>query len=400
MKKVNILISAFLISAGISAQSVYDVILQAKALSSSGKADDAISILSGAMKNWNDYRLFREKADNEVVNGDLASAVSDYNAANKLVEYSGETGLARVYAIRGDAAASLSHLELSMKSRFKKSEKEIMLDPAFGKIENSPDWRSFWKKDWYTASDEALSEIEYYVSSGRIIEAGDVYSGMEKASAGRNDLIYAGALIDEGSGNNDEAVKSLTSLLASDPKNEKYLRALASAQAGNSNPAGASVTYTRLIALEVPDAGLFLMRAGCYRQTGEYDKAMKDITRYLALYPGNKTALRMAGKVESASGRNLKALEYFSMNLKLHPDDPQCYIDRGDSYFLSKSWDWAAKDYGMSLDLDPGNPDVWLNRGIALVNEGNTDDACHDFRMSLRYGNKKATDYISKYCIK
>ncbi len=66
----------------------------------------------------------------------------------------------------------------------------------------------------------------------------------------------------------------------------------------------------------------------------------------------------------------------------------------------SKSWDWAAKDYSMALDLKPDISDAWLNKGIALLNSGRTDDACHDFRKSFNLGNKKATEYISRYCIK
>ena len=112
-----------------------------------------------------------------------------------------------------------------------------------------------------------------------------------------------------------------------------------------------------------------ILRAECYRKTGETDKALNDIARYLDLYPGNKKALSFAGKVESASGDNLKALEYFSENLKLHPNDPECYIDRANSYFVSKSWDWAIKDYSMSLDLEPGNSDAWLNKGISFLTQ-------------------------------
>jgi tetratricopeptide (TPR) repeat protein len=108
----------------------------------------------------------------------------------------------------------------------------------------------------------------------------------------------------------------------------------------------------------------------------------------------------MAGKAESVSGNNLNALKYFSENLKLHPNDSECYVDRADSYFISKSWDWAIKDYTMSLDLDPGNSDVWLNKGISLLNTGKTDDACHDFRKSFSMGNKRASEYISRNCIK
>jgi Flp pilus assembly protein TadD len=110
--------------------------------------------------------------------------------------------------------------------------------------------------------------------------------------------------------------------------------------------------------------------------------------------------LSLAGRAEAASGDNIKALEYFSENLKLHPNDAECYTDRANAYFMSKSWNLAIKDYSMSLDLQPGNPDAWLNKGISLLSEGKTDDACHDFRMSFSLGSKRATEYISRNCIK
>jgi Flp pilus assembly protein TadD len=83
-----------------------------------------------------------------------------------------------------------------------------------------------------------------------------------------------------------------------------------------------------------------------------------------------------------------------------YPSEPQCYIDRANSYFLSRSWDWAIKDYSMSLDLQPGNAEAWLNKGISLLNSGKVSDACFDFRRSLSLGNRKATEYISRHCIK
>ena len=127
---------------------------------------------------------------------------------------------------------------------------------------------------------------------------------------------------------------------------------------------------------------------------------MNDLEKYLSLYPENKTALSLAGKVEAVSGDNLKALDYFSRNLKLHPNDADCYVDRANSYFVSRSWDWAVKDYSMSLDLNPSNSDAWLNKGIALLNASKVEDACHDFRKALSLGNKRASEYVSSNCIK
>jgi Flp pilus assembly protein TadD len=207
-------------------------------------------------------------------------------------------------------------------------------------------------------------------------------------------------LINLSAGKYPEAIKIISGLTAVYPENEKYLRLLAKTQTAASNPAGASVTYSKLITSGVADAQLLILRAESYRKTGENEKALADINKFLDFYPENISALSLAGKTEAADGDNLKALDYFSQNLKLHPNDAECYVDRANSFFVSKSWEWAIKDYSMSLDLKPGNSEVWLNKGISLLNAGKADDACHDFRRSFALGNKRASEYISRNCIK
>lgn len=401
IKKIyGFMIGAFLLSGMLTGQTAYNILLKAKALSEDGKNDQAISILSSAIESNKEGRLFAERANAELNLGNYKEAISDYTSAGRLDNLSGEYGLARVYALMGDAANSTLHLEKNIKSAFRKSEKEIMLDPAFGKIENKPEWRTFWKTDWYTGADKGIAGIEYYISGGKTNEALAALEDFEKNYQGSAAVEYAGALVNLSAGKYADAIKTITSLSESDPLNEKYLRVVAKAQEGTGNPAGASVTYSKLIEMEVPDAGLFVLRAGCYMKTGETEKALADLSRYLGIYPDSKSALSLAGRMESAEGNNLEAITYFNKNLILHPNDPDCYIDRANSYLLSKSWDYAAKDYSMSLDLAPGNPEVWLKKGIALVNFGKTEDACHDFRQALSLGSKSATEYISRYCIK
>ncbi len=400
MIKTGIIISVLIFSELAHGQSVLDYLLQAKAFSSSGRPEQSVLILTEALAKQKDSRLLLERAEAFILKGDYSGAIADYNSANDLSAQSGEFGLAKVYAVKGDAATSVYHLELSMKTGFKRSEKEIMLDPAFSRIENRPEWRQFWKKDWYTVSEEKISEIEFYASNGKIEEASAVLNDLKKSYPGSATAKYAESLVDLSAGRFTSAVKTLSELLASEPDNEKYLKALARAQENLENPAGASVTYSKLLSLDVADAELLTLRAECYRKTGETDKAIADIGKYLTLYPDDRKALSLAGKLNASSGDNLKALKYFSDNLKNNPNDPQCYIDRAGSYFSARSWDWAVKDYTMALDLDPANSETWLNKGIALLNSGRTDDACYDFKKSFSLGNKKATDYISRHCIK
>jgi tetratricopeptide (TPR) repeat protein len=400
MKKLMTLVWILLISFTVSGQQTVDYILKGKALTEAGKPDLAIELFTGAIAITKESRLFTERAEANLIKGNYSGAINDYNEANKITPYSGEYGLSRIYALKGDAATALYHLEMNLNSSFRKSEKEIMLDPAFGPIENRSEWRQFWKKERYSITEKGISEIEYYISAGKIEESKAVLSELKKSYQSNDDILYAESLINLSSGKYSEVIKTISGLITLYPENEKYLRMLANAQNGTSNPAGASVTYSQLLDSGVADAELFVLRADCYRRTGETEKALRDIEKYLEIYPGNKTAISLAGKVEAVSGDNLKALKYFSENLKLHPTDPECYIDRANSYFISKSWDLAIKDYSMSLDLKPGNSEIWLNKGIALLNSGRVEDACHDFRKSLSLGNKHAADYISRECIK
>jgi tetratricopeptide (TPR) repeat protein len=400
MKKI-ITVFWILLSAGIvCGQQTVDYILKARALREAGKPEQAINMLNGAINIGGESRLYTERAEANILKGDYSAAISDFNEADRITPLSGEYGLSRVYALKGDAATALYHLERNLNSAFKKSEKEVLLDPAFSTLENRSEWRLFWKKDWYSQTEKSISEIEYYISAGKTDQSKEVLSDLRKSYGGTPEVEYAEALINLASGNYPEAIKGITVLNNSEPGNEKYLRLLAKAQSMQSDFAGASSTYTRLLDSGVADAELLMLRAECYRKTGETDKSLKDIMNYLEIYPENTAAISLAGKMEAKSGDNLKAMEYFSRNLKLHPNDPECYVDRANSYFVARSWDMAINDFSMSLDLKPGNSDAWLNKGIALLNTGRVEDACHDFRRSFSLGNKRVADFISRNCIK
>ncbi len=394
------IICALQFTATVSGQQLTDYILKAKAFNESGHPEKSIELISSSLKEKKESSLFIERAEAYLLKGDYSAAISDLNEANKLNHSSGDYGLSRIYALKGDAATSLYHLELNLSSSYKKSEKEILLDPSFVPVENTSAWRLFWKKEWYSQLEKAISEIEYATSSGKMDEAALLLESLKKNYSGEVEVRYAESLVKMASGKYNEAAGLLTELLISDTGKEKYLRALARVQVSGSNYAGASVSYSDLIGKGVADAGLYLLRAGAYRKTGEYAKAIADIEKYLTLYPESRKALSLAGKAEAEAGDNLKALKYFSDNLKLHPSDPECYTDRANSYYMSKSWEWAIKDYSMALDLDPQNADAWLNMGISNLNSGRGEEACHDFRQAYTLGSKRASELISKNCIK
>lgn len=401
MYRILMIILFLAITGVVPAQQVYENLLKAKSFNKSGKPGQAIDLLTLTLaSNDSDSRLYLERAEARLIKGDYSGAILDFNIANKHLPYSGEYGLARIYALRGDAATAVYHLERNLSSDFRKSEKDIMLDPAFSIIENKPEWRQLWKSERYSILEKTMAEIEYDLSKGNIEGAENALSEIESAYRENDKISYLRALISFSSQKYADAVKILAPLTREEQTDEKILRLYAISQMGVPNPAGASETYSRLIGMEVADAGLLISRAECFMKTGEYEKAKSDIEKYLSIDPVDKTALSMAGKIEATVGDNLKALTYFTRNLDLHPDDPGLYIDRANSYFNSKSWKWAISDFSMALDLRPDNAEAWLSKGLALLNSGKTADACHDFQKSFNLGNRKAAGYISRNCIK
>jgi len=398
--RIKLLLAAFLVTAALPGQQAENLLLlKAKALNKTGKPDDVISLLSGTIENAGDSRLYLERGEAYLKKKDFSAAIGDFQSACKIDQASGEFGLARTYALKGDAATSVYHLALNMKSPYRKSEKEILLDPAFNNVENSNEWRQFWKKEWYSSTERSASEIEYNLSLNNIGEAKMILSGMDKDNPGNEINDYCRSLIYLAEKNYNESIRLMSELSDKYPQNEKYLLGLAKAQMESGNRAGASSTYTKLLENGPSEAGLYLKRAECYRKTGETAKALSDVVQYLEIFPEDKNAISLAGKLEAESGDNLKALSYFNKNLSLYPDDASCYVDRANSWFISKSWERAVKDYSMSLDLKPSDNEVWLNKGISLMNSGKKEDACHDFRQALKLGNKKAAEYINRNCL-
>jgi tetratricopeptide (TPR) repeat protein len=398
--RIKLLLAAFLVTGALTGQQTENLLLlKARAMNKAGKTDDVINLLSGTIENTGDSRLYLERGEAYLRKKDFSAAIGDFQSACKIDQSSGEFGLARTYALKGDAATAMYHLGLSMKSPYRKSEKEILLDRAFSTIENSNDWRQFWKKDWYSSFERSASELEYNLSVNNIGEAKTILSGMDRQYPGSEINDYCRSLIYLAEKNYNDAIRLMSKLADEHPENEKYLLGLANAQLESGNRAGASSTYTKLLGNGSSEAGLYLKRAECYRKTGETEKALSDVVRYLEICPEDKNAISLAGRLEAESGDNLKALSFFNKNLSLYPDDPSCYIDRANSYFISKSWEHAIKDYSMSLDLKPSDNEVWLNKGLSLLNSGKKDDACHDFRQSFKLGNKKAAEYINRNCL-
>ena len=160
MKRILLLILIALLTVGLQGQTKSDFLMEGRALTERGKALEAAALLSRALESYPDRDVYLTRAEAFLAGDDYSRAINDYNSANRVAPGSGEYGLARIYALKGDAATAVYHLELCLGSKYRRSEKEIMLDPAFSLLENRPEWRQFWRKDHYTSLEKGIQPVD------------------------------------------------------------------------------------------------------------------------------------------------------------------------------------------------------------------------------------------------
>ena len=175
MKKGVVLLIIILASQLIAGQGRYEEMLRAVALSAGGNDIEAAAVLTGLINAAPDAELLLLRGDAYLRSGKVTEAKSDFMAAESMNQGSGLYGLARCAAAGGDARAAVSYLEAHLKSQFRKSEPEIMLDKSFGSIQSSPEWKSLWKKDWYKGYERKSWEIDHYLRIGKTDLAEEVW---------------------------------------------------------------------------------------------------------------------------------------------------------------------------------------------------------------------------------
>ena len=400
MKKITLCLAIVLASKLVSGQPGYETILRAVSLSERGETDEAAGILASAGEQVSDCDFLLVRGDIFIKAARIREAKRDFMAAENIRPGSGMYGLARCAATEGDSKAAAAYLEAHLKSQYRKSEPEILLDKAFSQVSATPEWKALWKKDWYRGYERKSWEINHYLRIGRSDLAEETWRELSALYPDMPVTEYSNALIIMSKGRFREAAAILTRLTGARDAPAGWLYNLAEAHAGDGNWYAAASAITRLIDAGWPDPGLLMQRSRWLLKSGDRDAAKSDMVKYISIDPENTEALGLIGKTYAEEGAIYEALPYLNSNVDKHPGEPSAFSLRGDAWMAARSWDLAVEDYTMSLDLDPENAGVNLSMGIALISSGRTDDACHYLRKAMKLGEKSASGYLAKHCIK
>jgi len=102
-------------------------------------------------------------------------------------------------------------------------------------------------------------------------------------------------------------------------------------------------------------AGDFEFLADCFNHLKQYDKAVAEYTKAIAVNPKNDEAYIARARDYIELRKYDKAVDDCTTVIRLNPKDEEAYKLRGDALCLSKQFEKAIPDFSKAIDLDPQN---------------------------------------------
>jgi len=308
--------------------------------------------------------------------------------------------LAKTYAQLGDAAMAALLLEKHLRSGYKLPSGTILLDEAFVSIENSPEWKSLWRNDWYSEDEVLFQEISYLTNSGDYLDALDLIDQALEGAADRASLLTARGTVFHHMGNYQNSIQAYTAAIDLSRMNPESFYGRAQSFMALGKFKDAIPDLKRTMQLQPEKLELLKELGEAHRAAGNFDQAAEVIEEYTEYFPEQAEAHYIHGQILFESGKYLKALSCFNHCLELETNDPRFYAARGETYLATSTYRYALNDFGMALDLDPKNHEVWFQKGMARWYSNDREGSIADWERAARYGSEKAAKKLDELAVR
>lgn len=142
-----------------------------------------------------------------------------------------------------------------------------------------------------------------------------------------------------------------------------------------------------------PGAYQVLLNIGdCYREKGEYDKAVENYNKLIEAAAKDTTmGANMGAKGLAAIGlcylkqnKLAESQEYFKKSIDLSPQDENLPYNVAEIYFSNGQIDDAIRYFELAAKIKPDWPDPYLRVAYAYLNKGDTAKAAENLEKFIR----------------
>lgn len=138
------------------------------------------------------------------------------------------------------------------------------------------------------------------------------------------------------------------------------------------------------------DAGALTSAGVTHLQMRQYERAIRDFDRALALQPGLVVAWRQRGIAYRGKGDYERALADFDQAILLAPSDARLYTERGLTFELLGDYTRAIREFDRAISFKPNNAPAIENRGRTHFYLGNFAQSAADLQRGLSLDSTNA----------
>jgi tetratricopeptide (TPR) repeat protein len=130
----------------------------------------------------------------------------------------------------------------------------------------------------------------------------------------------------------------------------------------------------------------------CYREKGEYDKAIETYNKLVTQSAADQTMGKTLGAKGLAAiglcylrqGKLTESQEYFKKSIEMAPQDENLPYNVAEIYFSNQQVDDAIRYFEMAIQIKPDWPDPYLRVAYAYLNKGDSAKAAENLEKFIK----------------
>src|SRR5208283_4385691 len=159
--------------------------------------------------------------------------------------------------------------------------------------------------------------------------------------------------------------------------------------------------YNKAIELNPDMARAYLERGNAHLARGNYEQAIKDLSKAIELKINYKPDYALAyvyrGAAYENSGNLKQAIKDYSKAIEVTPGKADFYNARGFAYSKLGNYQRAIKDYSKAIKLTSDVVErqiAYYFRGLAYIKISNHQHAIADFKIAARLGDENSQEFL------
>jgi len=175
----------------------------------------------------------------------------------------------------------------------------------------------------------------------------------------------------------------------------RILRALCFRESGETDKQ--LIDVEQALMLSGGDPQILKWRAGLLIEKEEYKQAIEDLLLVRQMQDDAEVELNLGFAYYSLEKRD-SALMAINKSIELEPTFLPAYLYGGSFSLEDAQYELAIKYLNIAIMLDPTSANAWFYKGAALIELEKVDEGCSCLRKAFYAGQDDAGDYLKQYC--